>query len=138
MLADTLNRPLGTTSVRSDVLCLEAVSVYTRLFRRSRTLEPDAGVAQSYVSGCRSLGARAQAESWMVPIATVEEAALLLRLVEGISDEQVDEWIGLFSLAFIETIDRRHVSTVQTSPLRRRFLDRIAVLRSDDPPALTR
>jgi hypothetical protein len=111
--------------------------MYTRLFGRSRTLEPDAGVAQSYVSGCRSLVARAQAEPWTMPIASVEEATLLLRLVEGVSDEQVDEWIDLFPLAFLETIDRRHVATAQIGPLRRRFLDRVAVLRSGHSPGLS-
>jgi hypothetical protein len=126
---------MGTASVRSDALCLEAVSAYTRLYRRSRTLEPDAGVAQSYVSGCRSLEARAQAQPWMVPIATIEEATLLLRVVEGVADQQVDEWIDLFSLAFLETIDRRHVSNMQIGPLRRRFRDRTWVLRSGHPRA---
>lgn len=138
VLADTIDRRMGTTSVRSDALCLEAVSAYTRLFRRSSTLEPDAGVAQSYESGRHSLEARAQAQPWMVPIAAVEEATLLLWLVEGVSDDQVDEWIDLFSVAFLETIDRRHVSTVQIGPLRRRFWDRTSVLRSGDPPGQSR
>jgi hypothetical protein len=88
-------------------------------------MEPAAGVAQSYMSGCRSLEARAQAQPWTVPIAAVEEATLLLRLVEGVTDEQVDEWIDLFPLAVLKTIDRRQVSTGQIGPLRRRFVDRI-------------
>jgi hypothetical protein len=113
------------------------VSAFTRLFRRSRTLEPDAGVAQSYVSGCRSLEARAKAQPWMVPIATVEETTLLLRLADGVSDEQVDEWIDMFSPAFLLMIDRRHVTKVQIGPHRRRFLDRTSVLRSGDPGPLS-
>lgn len=125
MIADTANRPAGATPARSDALCLEAVSAYTRLFRRSRAMEPDAGVGQSYMSGCRSLEAFVQVRPWTLPTAAVEEATLLLGLVEGVADELVDEWIDLFPLAFLEALDRRHVSTGQTGPLRRRFVDRL-------------
>lgn len=124
-LADTVNRPAGTRSVQSDALCLEAVSAYTRLFRRSRVMEPDAGVAHSYVSGSRALEAFARVPPWAVPTATVEEATRLLRRVEGVSEEQVDEWVDLFPPTFLETIDRRRGSTRQVGPLRRRFRDRV-------------
>lgn len=125
MLAQKAIRAAGTTSVRSDELCLEAASAYARLFRRSRAMEADAGGAQSYMSGCRALEARARARAWTVPPTTVERASALLRLVEGVSDEDVDEWIDLFPRAFLETIDRRLHSTGQSDPRRRRFIDRV-------------
>ncbi|HSO29000.1 MAG TPA: hypothetical protein VLS28_03800, partial [Candidatus Sulfomarinibacteraceae bacterium] len=109
---------------RSDALCRAALAAYAALFRRSCALEPDAGLAQSYASGRRAIDARAQVQPWTLPAAAIEEADVLLRLMQHIPDEHVDEWIELFPRAFLEAIDRRHLSDEQLSPLGRRFVDR--------------
>jgi hypothetical protein len=102
------------------------MAAHATLFRRSTTAEPDAGLGQAYASGRLSLEARACASAWLVPDSVVEKARALIRLVDEVSDELVDEWVDLFPRAFLGTIERRH-GRVEATGSFRRFVDRSRV-----------
>jgi hypothetical protein len=122
-VADT---PVPRASSRRT--CAEAASRYEALFHRSVPVDFDAGVEQEYTVGIRWLRARAEAADWDLPASTVERVAELFRFVDGLREDDVDEWLAHFPRAFMALLDRRRAQLATDGP-GRRVVDRLGTQR---------
>ena len=128
-----------TRAAPSDALLRHALLAYERLGREIDSAgDPELGFATAYACGRRALGARADAEAWLVPPSVVARIEVLTAAMAMARGDEVGTWLDAFPNRLLALLERRAGGPDGPRAPRRRWIDRVGGgrLHGSTPPSL--
>jgi hypothetical protein len=111
----------------SDALLRRSILAYERLARFiDGAGDPELGFATAFACGRRALGARAEAEAWLIPPSVVVQVEALTEAMLAATDDEVGTWLDVFPNRLLAILERRMGGLASPQVPRRRWIDRVS------------